>query len=101
VGIQPAPQENRMKTLSLAAFLATGLLGSGAVLAAPDCTSAPRDAWMTEAAMKQQVLDGGYTIDKFKVSGNCYEIYGKDKAGKNVEIYNDPTDGRNDKKKGG
>ena len=90
-----------MKTLSLAAFLATGLLGSGAVLAAPDCTSAPRDAWMTEAAMKQQVLDGGYTIDKFKVSGNCYEIYGNDAQGRKVEIYFDPTDGRVVKQRGG
>jgi hypothetical protein len=51
--------------------------------------------------MKQKVLDQGYTIKVFQVSGNCYEIYGKDKAGKNVEIYFDPTDGRIVKKKGG
>ena len=31
----------------------------------------------------------GYTIDKFKVAGNCYEIYGKNKEGKKVEIYYD------------
>jgi hypothetical protein len=51
--------------------------------------------------MKQKVLDQGYTIKVFQVTGNCYEIYGKDKAGRNVEIYFDPTDGRIVKKKGG
>ena len=32
--------------------------------------------------------------DKFKTTkGNCYEIYGKDKAGQKVEIYYNPVDG--------
>ena len=81
-------------------FLAAAAL-SASVFAAPQCTSAPRAQWLTEAAMKQKVLDQGYTIKVFQVSGNCYEIYGKDKAGRNVEIYFDPTDGRIVKKKGG
>ena len=80
----------RILTVSL--FLAAATLSAVAV-AAPQCTTAPQDQWMTEAAMKQKVLDQGYTIKVFKVTGNCYEIYGKDKAGKNVEIYFDPTDG--------
>ena len=29
----------------------------------------------------------GYKIKKFKVDGNCYEIYGHNKEGKKVEIY--------------
>ena len=34
----------------------------------------------------------GYQIKTFKVSsGQCYEIYGFDKAGKKVEIYFDPV----------
>lgn len=74
-------------------FLAATLLSAAAV-AAPECTQAPRDQWMPEATLKQRLLDQGYTIKVFKISGNCYEIYGKDKDGKNVEIYFDPTDGR-------
>ena len=31
----------------------------------------------------------GYTIKKLHTSGNCYEIYGKNKVGKHVEIYFD------------
>jgi hypothetical protein len=31
----------------------------------------------------------GYKIAKFKIDGNCYEIYGTNKDGKKVEIYFD------------
>ncbi|MEP7187057.1 MAG: PepSY domain-containing protein [Rhodanobacter sp.] len=81
-------------------FLVAAALSTSAI-ASTQCTTAPRAQWMTEAAMKQKVLDQGYTIKVFQVTGNCYEIYGKDKAGKNVEIYFDPTDGHIVKKKGG
>ncbi len=89
-----------MKTILIAPLLLAAAL-STPVFAAPQCTTAPRAQWLTEAAMKQKVLDQGYTIKVFQVSGNCYEIYGKDKAGKNVEIYFDPTDGHIVKQKGG
>jgi hypothetical protein len=81
-------------------FLAAAALSASA-FASPQCTNAPFVQWLTEAAMKQKVLDQGYTIKVFQVTGNCYEIYGKNKAGKNVEIYFDPTDGHIVKKKGG
>ncbi len=61
-------------------FVATALLSAAAV-ATPECTQAPKDKWMSEAAMKQQIIDHGYTI---KVSGNCSEIHGEDRAGKKV-----------------
>lgn len=83
-----------MKRIITAPLLIAAALLSAAAIAAPECTQAPRDQWMPEAKMKQMVLDQGYTIKVFKISGNCYEIYGKDKDGKNVEIYFDPTDGR-------
>ena len=81
------------RTITIPLLLAAALLSTAAV-AAPECTQAPKDQWLSEAVMKQLVLDLGYTIKVFKVSGNCYEIYGKGKDGKNVEIYFDPTDGR-------
>lgn len=57
-----------------------------------DCTDQPKDKWMTEEAFKAKVEKDGYTIKKFKKSGNCYEIYGKNKEGKSVEIYFSPVD---------
>ncbi len=62
-------------------------------LAKKDCTSEPKDKWMTEEAFKAKVEGEGYKIRKFKQPGSCYEIYGTDKNGKNVEIYFNPVDG--------
>lgn len=89
-----------MKRIAIASLFVAAALSASA-FASPQCTNAPRAQWLTEAAMKQKVLDQGYAIKVFKVTGNCYEIYDKDKAGNNVEIYFDPTDGRIVKKKGG
>ena len=86
--------ESKMKRHITAPLFVVAALATAAAVAAPECTQAPRDQWMPEATMKQRILDQGYTIKVFKISGNCYEIYGKDKEGKNVEIYFDPTDGR-------
>lgn len=67
---------------------------SASAFAGPECTKAPKSEWMSESAMKQKIADEGYVVEKFKTTnGNCYEIYGKDKDGKKVEIYFNPIDG--------
>jgi hypothetical protein len=66
---------------------------SGAAMAGPTCNS-PKEKWMNEGAFKKGIEGQGYKIKTFKVSkGQCYEIYGTDKAGKKVEIYFDPVSG--------
>jgi hypothetical protein len=69
------------------------IVSAGAAFADANCPEAPKDKWMSEADMKKKVADMGYTHDVFKVSGNCYEIYGKNKDGKDVEVYFNPVDG--------
>ena len=77
-----------MKALS--ALLLTALF-AGTAVAAPTCT-VPQDKWMKEGDLKARLEAQGYQIKTFKVSkGQCYEIYGFDKAGKKVEIYFDPA----------
>ncbi|WP_250514271.1 PepSY domain-containing protein [Caballeronia sp. INDeC2] len=71
----------------LALSLAMGF--SGAAFAKADCTAHPKSEWMKESDAKAQLEAQGYKIRKFKVDGNCYEIYGHDKNGKKVEIYYD------------
>lgn len=71
----------------------TALCLSGAAFAGAKCPKAPKDQWMSETAMKQKLADEGYTVKKFKADGDCYELYGKDKDGKKVEIYFNPVDG--------
>ena len=71
----------------LALSLALGF--SGAAFTKADCTAHPKSEWMKESDAKAQLESQGYKIRKFKVDGNCYEIYGHDKNGKKVEIYYD------------
>ncbi|MGN6707041.1 MAG: PepSY domain-containing protein [Rhodanobacter sp.] len=80
----------KFATLVLAGSAALFSLGA---FAAPVCTKVPQSQWMPQQTLKDQLVKQGYTIDKFLVSGTCYEIYGKNKAGRLVEIYFDPTDG--------
>lgn len=60
-----------------------------AAFAGANCKANPKAEWMSEADAKAKIVAQGYKIDKFKIDGNCYEIYGSDKDGKKVEIYFD------------
>lgn len=59
------------------------------VFADANCTVHPKEEWVPEETLKQALNEEGYSIKKFKVDGNCYEIYGRNKQGKKVEIYFD------------
>ncbi len=77
-----------LKTLTTAALL---LVAASAATAGPTC-NVPKDQWMREADFQARLEADGYKIKTFKVSkGQCYEIYGHDKAGKKVEIYFNPA----------
>ncbi len=78
-----------MKSIFSVAVLGVACTLSGGVLAKADCKAYPKADRMSEADAKAKIQAQGYTIKKFKVDGNCYEIYGKNKEGKNVEIYFD------------
>jgi hypothetical protein len=60
-----------------------------AAFAGANCKANPKPEWMSEADAKAKLVAQGYKIDKFKIDGNCYEIYGSNKDGKKVEIYFD------------
>ena len=57
--------------------------------AAANCPKYAKNEWMSEAEAKAKIESMGYKIDKFKVDGNCYEIYGVNKEGKKAEVYFD------------
>ena len=80
-----------MKSIAISTLL---LAFAGTALASPTCTG-PKDQWKPEAAFKKELEAQGYQIRNFKTTkGNCYEMYGIDKAGKKVEIYFDPVSGK-------
>lgn len=75
-----------MKQIVFAAVVA---LAAGSAFAAAKCEKHPKNEWMAEADAKAKIEAQGYKIKKFKVDGNCYEIYGTNKEGKKAEIYFD------------
>jgi hypothetical protein len=77
-----------MKKLILFTFLS--LLNLDA-MAMKNCTDQPKDKWMSVKDFKSAVTKKGFKIKKFKQPGTCYEIYGKDKDGKEVEVYFNPV----------
>lgn len=75
-----------MRSLIIFAFFASF---SSAAIADANCPAYPKSEWMKEEDVKAKLIEQGYTIKKFKVEGNCYEIYGRNKKGQKVEIYFD------------
>ena len=62
---------------------------AGPAFASAKCQKHPKNEWMKESDARAKLEEQGYKIKKFKVDGNCYEIYGHNKEGKKVEIYFD------------
>lgn len=83
----------KLSSILPSTLAAVAVLSAAPAFASPDCTKEPKDKWMTEDAMKAKATELGYKADVFKVSGNCYEIYGHNKDGKQVEVYFNPVSG--------
>ena len=67
---------------------------SSSAFARPHCTDEPTSKWLPAEVMKEKIVAMGHHIDVFKTTkGNCYEVYGKDSTGKNIEIYFNPVTG--------
>jgi len=64
-------------------------LACAPAFAAANCTKHSKVEWMPEADAKAKIESMGYKIRKFKIDGNCYEIYGHNKEGKKAEVYFD------------
>lgn len=64
-------------------------LFASSAFAAANCPAYPAKEWMKKPEARKLLEAQGFKIRTFKVDGNCYEIYAKDKQGKKVEIYFD------------
>lgn len=66
-----------LKQASFAAIALMGVLATQTAFAGADCPANPKDKWMSEADFQKKAINElGYVIYKFKVDGDCYEIYG-------------------------
>ena len=78
-----------MKRYTVMAVLCLAAAAPMPAWAGANCKANPKADWMSEADAKAKLVAQGYKIAKFKIDGNCYEIYGTNKDGKKVEIYFD------------
>lgn len=77
-----------------ALFVTIALLSSATAFAGTTCQKYPQSQQIPKAKFQQQLKEQGYQIKKFKMSDNCYEMYGRDKQGRKVEIYFDTKTGK-------
>lgn len=77
------------KTLTI--FALAALLSAGAALADDDDCSVPRSQWQPREAAMQVAEKNGWTVRKFEIDDGCYEIEGRDAAGREIEVKLDPA----------
>ncbi len=76
---------------TLTAFALAALLPKGAALADDDDFSVPRSQWQPREAAMQVAENNGWTVRKFEIDDGCYEIEGRDAAGREMEVKLDPA----------
>lgn len=75
------------KTLTILAVLAA--FPAGAALADDDCF-VPMADWQPRAAVAQFAATQGWTVQRIKIDDGCYEIDGRDAAGRAIEVKLNP-----------
>jgi hypothetical protein len=85
---QPLTDSDTMKPVASALALTLAALPMLA-FAGAKCPTHPKNEWMKPEEARAKLESEGYKIKKFKVDRECYEIYGRNKEGKKVEIYFD------------
>ena len=82
------------KSLITSGLLALAMLSASSAFAEANCQAHPKNKQIPQADFQKALEKHGFTIKKFKTDGNCYEMYGKSKGGKKVEMYFDTKNGK-------
>ena len=82
------------KSLITSSLLALAMLSASSAFAEANCQAHPKNEQIPQADFQKALEKHGFTIKKFKTDGNCFEMYGKSKGGKKVEMYFDTKDGK-------
>jgi hypothetical protein len=72
------------KTLTMLAVFAT--LAAGSAFADDGDCFVPMANWQPREAVAQMALDNGWTVRRIKIDDGCYEIHGRDAAGRRIEV---------------
>lgn len=58
-----------------------------------ECEPTDRAAWLTQAALTEQLEAKGWAVRRMKPDGGCWEVYGTTPEGQRVEGYFHPITG--------
>ncbi len=64
--------------------------GSAFAQHAERCDAIPKEEWKPQAELERKLADQGWKISRVKITNGCYEVYGKNELGRNVELFFDP-----------
>ncbi|HWH80883.1 MAG TPA: PepSY domain-containing protein [Burkholderiaceae bacterium] len=67
-------------------------LAAGAAHAqhAEKCEPIPKEEWKPQAELERKLTNEGWKISRVKITNGCYEVYGKNATGKNMETFFHP-----------
>ena len=75
----------------IAAAVLLALAAAGAQAQhAEKCEPIPKEEWKPQAELERKLTDMGWKISRVKITNGCYEVYGKNEKGGNVETFFHP-----------
>jgi hypothetical protein len=54
------------------------------------CEEIPKEEWKPQAELERKLVNMGWKISRVKITNGCYEVYGKNEKGGNVEVFFHP-----------
>ncbi len=57
------------------------------------CENDAAEDWLTEEQLTEKITAEGWTVNRMKQDGGCWEVYGSMPDGKRVEAYFHPSTG--------
>jgi len=76
------------KTLIIIGFLAA--IPAGIAWADDECF-VPMADWQPRDAVARLAEENGWTVRRIKIDDGCYEVYGRDSAGRRIEVTVNPA----------
>ena len=78
-----------MKTSAIAIAALLAVAGAHAEHA-EKCEPIPKEEWKPQAELERKLTNQGWKISRVKITNGCYEVYGKNELGRNVELFFHP-----------
>lgn len=79
-----------MKRHLLTTLLALAASGTAFAQHAEKCDPIPKEQWKPKAELERKLKNEGWTVSRVKIENGCYEVYGKNAAGKKMETFFHP-----------